>query len=349
MKKKVLVIGAGIAGISAALELAKCDFYVYLLEKNASIGGWVSSFTCKAHDKCTKCSVCVAKRKIREVLVHPDISILTNSTLKQCHGEIGHFDVEIEQNPMHTDQELQEQKLAVHAIIPAIGFELFDVKQYGRLGYGRYRGVLTGFDLEKTMLENGNLHFPVNNTHAPSIAFIQCAGSRNDNNNYCSRVCCKYAMRFALLIKHLNPAVSVTIFFIDIQNAGKGFAPVYEECVGSIQFIRGIPVEVIENPGKRLEVRYENIAQGNVKRDVFDFIILSAGIVPRPGTWDLARKLGINLDEYGFFGTTGTFNSNDTNVKGIFTAGSCQGPKDIPDTIAHGIAAAERIVEVFAK
>jgi heterodisulfide reductase subunit A len=166
-------------------------------------------------------------------------------------------------------------------------------------------------------------------------------------------------MRFALLIKHQDPSVEVTIFYIDLQNAGKGFAQFYEECREKLRFIRGVPVEVLETPSGRLEVRFENISEGEVKRELFDMVVLSVGMVPRMSRFassrhtgdslDLALNLGINLNEYGFFDTIEPFSSNETNVKGIFVAGACQGPKDIPNSIASGIAAAEKAMEEVKK
>ena len=142
-------------------------------------------------------------------------------------------------------------------------------------------------------------------------------------------------MRFARLIKYQNPDAEVTIFYIDLQTAGKGFAEFYEECQKSIRFVRGIPVEILETSPGKLEVKFENISEGKVGRETFDLVALSVGIAPRKDSWDLARILGINLGDYGFFDTKEPFNPVETNVEGIFLAGTCQGPKDIPDSIAH--------------
>ena len=108
-------------------------------------------------------------------------------------------------------------------------------------------------------------------------------------------------------------------------------------------------MEILETSSRELEVRFENILQGKVGRELFDMVILSVGIAPRKDSWDLARTLGINLGDYGFFDTKEPFNSIETNVEGIFLAGTCQGPKDIPDSIAHGISAAERATEVLER
>ncbi len=407
----VLVIGGGISGIASALELANGGLSVYLIEKEATVGGYAASFCCKATDVCSNCSVCVVPSKIKEAVIHPQISLLTNSTVQKVSGEVGDFRVEITQKPQYIslerciacgmctevcptepkaiylpsaeaipfsyilDERLclrfkgeycnlcrescptnaidfkrksKRQELSVTTIIVATGFEVFDGREIGSLGYGRYPNVLTGLDLERMFNREGLLKLPSNGKEPQNIAFIQCVGSRNESHCYCSQVCCKYAMRFARLIKYQNPNAEVTIFYIDLQTAGKGFAEFYEECKESIRFIPGVPVEILEAHSGELKVKFENILEGKVNREVFDLVVLSVGMVPRKDSWDLARILGINLGDEGFFDTK-PLNSIETNVEGVFLAGTCQGPKDIPDSIAHGMAAAKRAMEVLVR
>lgn len=412
MNKSIAVIGAGISGITSALELANSSFRVYLIEREAAIGGQAASFCCKATEVCTKCSVCLVPQSLAQVAVHPQISILTNSTVSAVSGELGNFRVEVWQKPQYISPEKciacgicadvcptepkaihppspdaipycyvidatqclrlrdekcnlcqgicptnaiafdlkpKRQELSVGAIIVATGFEVFNAREIGSLGYGRYPNVLTGLDLERIFKDQGFLKLPLNGKKPKKIAFVQCVGSRDERHGYCSQVCCKYAMRFAQLIKYQSPDAEVTIFYIDLQTAGKGFAQFYEECREGIRFIRGVPVEILETSSGELEVRFENISEGKVERETFDLGTLSVGITPREDSWDLAKILGINLGDYGFFDTKEPFNSIETNVEGIFLAGTCQGPKDIPDSIAHGIAAVERATEVLEK
>ena len=412
MNKSTVVIGGGISGITSALELANSGFRVYLIEREAAIGGQAASFCCKATEVCTKCSVCLIPQSLAKVAVHPRISILTDSMVAGLSGEMGDFKVEVLRKPQYISPERciacgicaelcptepkailppspeaipycyvinerlclrlrgekcnlcqgicpttsiafelkpEKQELHVGAIIVATGFKVFNAREIGSLGYGRYPNVLTGLDLERIFNREGYLKLPTNGREPKNIAFIQCVGSRDESHGYCSQVCCKYAMRFARLIKYQNPDAQVTIFYIDLQTAGKGFAQFYQECRESIRFIRGVPVEILPTPSSELEVRFENISEGKVERETFDLVTLSVGIAPRKDSWDLAKILGINLADYGFFDTKEPFNSVETNVEGIFLAGTCQGPKDIPDSIAHGIAAAERVMEVLEK
>jgi heterodisulfide reductase subunit A len=410
--KNALVLGSGISGIASALELANEGVSVYLLEKEALIGGHSASFCCKATDICSQCSACVVYDKIKEAVTHPQIKLLTNSTIRRVSGELGNFRVEIIQQPRYVDEKRciacglcneacptepkaiyppfagarpfsysldeglclrfkgekcnlcqescptkaiefelkpKEQELSVGAVIVATGFDVFDAREKGSLGYGRYPNVLTGLDLEQIFTREGYLRLPTNGKEPQNIAFIQCVGSRDEGHGYCSQVCCKYAMKLAGLIKYQNPDTQVTIFYIDLQTTGKGFAQFYENYKESIRFVRGVPVEILQTSSCELEVRFEDIAQGKVCRDTFDLVVLSVGISPGKNSWDLARVLGINLADDGFFDTRHPLSSNETNVDGVFVAGTCQGPKDIPDSIAHGIAAASKAMQVLAE
>jgi heterodisulfide reductase subunit A len=410
--KNVLVIGAGISGVASALELANAGVNVYLIEKEAAVGGHSVSFCCKATNICSQCSACVVHDRIKEAVTHPQLKVLTNSTVKRLSGEVGSFRVEIIQQPGCVDEERciacglctevcpadpraiyppsagatpfsyildeglclrfkgqrcdlcqkncptkaiefkvrpKEQELSVGAIIVATGFDVFDARAKGSLGYGGYPNVVTGLDLEQVFSREGYLRLPKNGREPENVAFIQCVGSRDTGHGYCSQVCCKYAMKLAGLIKYQNPDAKVTIFYIDLQTAGKGFTQFYEEYKKSIRFIRGVPVEILQTLSDELEVKFEDISQGKVCRDTFDLVVLSVGISPGKSTWDLARILGINLADDGFFDKKGFLSSNETNVDGIFVAGACQGPRDIPDSIAHGIAAASKAMQVLAE
>jgi len=154
-------------------------------------------------------------------------------------------------------------------------------------------------------------------------------------------------MKLAALIRHQSPDTKVTIFYIDLQTAGKGFARFFDDYRGDIRFVRGVPVEILQTASGELEVKFEDISQGKVCRDTFDLVVLSVGISPRTDSWDLARILGIDMADDGFFDTATSVGSNDTGVGGIFLAGTCQGPKDIADSVAHGIGAASRVMELL--
>ncbi len=410
--KSVLVFGSGVSGVASALELANAGISVYLVEKEAVVGGHSASFCCKATDVCSRCSACVVLDKIKEAVAHPRIRVLTYSTIARLTGELGNFQVGIVKQPHHVDEQRciacgvctevcpvnpkaihppsaeatpfsyvldeglclrskgekcdvcrancptqaiefalkpKEQELNVGAIIVATGFDVFDARMKGSLGYGRYSNVLTGLDLEQVFTREGRLRLGADGKEPRNIAFVQCVGSRDEGHGYCSQVCCKYAMKLAGLIKYQSPDTRVTIFYIDLQTAGKGFAQFYEKYKQSIRFVRGVPVEVLQTLPGELEVKFEDVSEGKVCRDTFDLVVLSVGISPGRNSWDLARILGINLTDEGFFDVRDSIGSNETNVDGVFVAGTCQGPKDIPGSISHGIAAASKAMQVLGQ
>lgn len=410
-KRNVLVVGSGISGVAAALELANAGVSVFWVEKEAVVGGYSASYCCKATDVCTKCSACVVHDKIKESLSHPQIKLFTNCTIERLSGELGNFSVGIVQQLPYVDEERciacgicgevcpaepkaiysrpaeavpfsyvidekrclrfkgekcdacarncptraidferkpKKQELSVSAVIVATGFDVFDARLKGSLGYGRYPNVLTGLDAEQAFTREGLLRLPTTGKEPKRIAFVQCVGLREHGRKYCSHVCCKYAMKLAGLIKYQDPDAQVTIFYIDLQTTGKGFAQFYEKYKSSLRFIRGVPVEVLQTTSGQLEVKFEDISQGKVSRDTFDLVILSVGIAPKKNSWELAKILGINVGDDGFFEVKDCLSSNETNVEGIFVTGTCQGPKDIPDSIAHGIAAASKVMQVLA-
>ena len=241
------------------------------------------------------------------------------------------------------NNKLGRQDRTVDAIVVATGFDVFDPKQKGSLGYGLYPNVLSSLDAEKTLRQKGSLKC-VDGREPEKVAFVQCVGSRSDSTGkaYCSQVCCKYAIRLARLLKYQNPQVKTTIFYIDLQTAGKGFREFYEQSRDAIRFVRGIPVAVSEGPDKKLRVDFEDFSRAEHAQEPFDMLVLSVGITPRKDAWTLAKALKMNLSEFGFF------NSVDgviTNVEGVYLAGACQGPRDIPEAIAEGIAAAKKVIE----
>ncbi len=408
----VLVVGSGIAGVASALELANAGVSVYLIEKEAVVGGHSASLCCKATDVCSKCSSCVVPGKVKETLIHPQIRLLTNSSVSRLNGEVGNFRVEITQEPRYVDPQRctacglcteicptspkaiyalpadvtpssyilderlclrfkeedchlcrescptkaiqfqlkpKQQVLSVDAIIIASGFDVLNARAKGSLGYGRYPNVLTGLDLEKAFNREGCVGLPTNGKQPQRVAFIQCIGSRDEGHGYCSHVCCKYATKLAGLVKYQSPDSQVTIYYIDMQTAGKGFAQFYEEYKESIRFVRGVPVEVLRTASGELEVRFEDIPRGQVCRDTFDLVVLSVGISPKRQSWELARTFGLNLTDDGFFEIKNSLSSNETNVEGVFLAGTCQGPKDIPDSVAHGLAAGSKAIQLLAE
>lgn len=218
------------------------------------------------------------------------------------------------------------------ALVIATGFTPFNPALKPRLGYGRIPGVLTALELEE-LLRNDQLNW---NPHARSInrvAFIQCVGSRDAHlgHNYCSQVCCAYALRMARLIKAKKPHIDITVFYMDIQSFERNFQRRLREAEAEINLCRAMPSEV--RPGKEgsVEVLYHNPLGSNVWES-FDLVVLSIGISPPDPTPALAF-VAKNSD--GFF--------EMAESDAIFVAGASSGPKSIVETIRQAAAVAEKV------
>ncbi len=345
--KNVLVIGAGIAGITTALEIADKGIIVHLIEKTSSIGGHVQGFCCKAvNNVCTKCGACLLKDKIDKIKIHPNVKIYLDSDVSDISRSRSNFSVQIK----HKNKGMS---IKIDAIVVATGFTQFDARGKGRFGYGRIPYVFTGLDIEEHFRENGNVgvqYFePLSNKIPKQAAFIQCVGSRDPhlNKGYCSRVCCRYALRLAMMLREVFPEIKVDIFYMDIQSSGKEFNMLYDQCKDDsrIEFIKSIPTRAQEIPEtKSVRVLYEDIAEAKLVERDYDLLVLSIGIMPSEDNQRIESLLGINTDEFGFFEPANNF-STGTNVQGVFLSGTCEGPKSISESIQHAEKTAIDVME----
>lgn len=249
--------------------------------------------------------------------------------------------------------------LSVGAIIIANGFELFDAKGIGEYGYGRYKNVLTSLEFERLVCATGptggHLVRLSDNRVPKRIVFIQCVGSRSlqeDEIPYCSSVCCTYAVKEAILIKEHEPECDVYIFYKDLRAFGKGFQEFVNraEKEWGVKYIKGCPSEIEEDPQTgELVFRYEDVIKGEIEEMTADLVVLCPALLPRRDNKKIAEILKVELDEYGFFKSKDAlFAPVGTNVPGIFMCGYCQGPKDIPESVAQASGAAARVAEVMA-
>ena len=262
---------------------------------------------------------------------------------------------------INLDEQDQEVTVEVGNIIIATGFQPFDAKRMEQYGYGKYPNVLTSLEFERLLNASGptggNIHFRsqdkkghwIFNTEAEkpeSIAIIHCVGSRDKNyNKYCSRVCCMYSLKFSHLILDKLPEAEVFEYFIDMRSFGKGYEEFYERIrEEGVSIIRGKTAKVEQKNGKLL-IRGEDILKAEILENEVDMVILSVGLEPGEDTAKLSAMLGIPISEGGWF-EEANYNTNATGTfrGGIMLAGTCQGPKDIPDAVAQGSAAAARVI-----
>ncbi len=236
----------------------------------------------------------------------------------------------------------------VGSIILSPGFDEFDANRLAAYGYGRYPNVITSIQFERILSASGpfqgNLLRPSDRKAPKKVAWIQCAGSRdrtgNGGNEYCSSVCCMYAIKEAVIAKEHHHEVEPTIFYMDIRAHGKDFDAYFERAKKEygVRFIRSMASRVAERPkSKNLTISYVD-SQGKLKEEEFELVVLSVGLTPSQGAKELASKLGLELDPYGFCRTE-EFSPLQTSRPGVYVCGAFQGPKDIPETVAQASGA----------
>ncbi len=420
MSGSVLVVGGGVGGIQASLDLAESGYFVYLLENSPAIGGVMAQLdkTFPTND----CSMCILAPKLVECGRHHNIQILSYSDIVDVKGKLGKFKVKIKKKPRGVDTEKctgcgvcmercpvkkipdefnagigfrsainipfpqavpnwpvidQEHciyykkkkcglcqkecaagavifdtepefvEIEVGSIILSPGFEVFEAKLKKEYGYGRFPNVITSIQLERILNVSGpyqgEVIRPSDNTHPINVAFIQCVGSRDVKigNEYCSSVCCTYAIKEAIIAKEHFAEIKPTIFYMDMRTYGKGFEEFYNRAKDEYQvrFIRAGIACVEEVPEtKDLRISYET-EEGKLIEEDFNMVVLSVGLTPPNSAEEFAEKFGIVLDKYGF-SETSLFSPVTTSKPGIFVCGAFQGPKDIPETVIQASGAA---------
>jgi heterodisulfide reductase subunit A-like polyferredoxin len=253
------------------------------------------------------------------------------------------------------DQKEETIELKAGAVILAPGLTEFDARIRGEFGHGRHPNVVTNVQFERMLSAagpyGGQLRRPSDSEEPKRIAFIQCVGSRDAvlGNRYCSAFCCMAAIKEAIIVREHSPNVQVTVFYTDIRAYGKGFDRYYERAKEEygIEFIRGMISRVVELPRtKNLRVSYVPDEGERVDRE-FDMVVLSAGLQPGEQVKRIAENLHVRLNEFGFCQTS-PLEPVRTSREGIFVAGVFQEPKDIPETVMQGSAAAAGAMQLLS-
>ncbi|MBU0704169.1 MAG: CoB--CoM heterodisulfide reductase iron-sulfur subunit A family protein [Chloroflexi bacterium] len=422
MIERALVIGAGISGMQAALDIANSGYEVILVEKEPTIGGHMAqlSETFPTLD----CSSCILTPRMVEVGQHTNIRRLLLSEVTDVEGEAGNFDVKILRHPRyviedkciacgacakvcpvkvpseferglaersaiympfpqavpaiyHLDRDVCEDcgkcaekcpaqaidydmqpetlEIGVGAIIVATGYELYDGEEVRAYGYGSHPDVLNGLEFERLLSASGptggEVIRPSDGKVPKELVFIQCAGSRNPEHGmpYCSKICCMYTAKHAILYKHRVHDGQVYSFYMDIRAGGKG----YEEFVtrameeDHMLYIRGRVSKVFPQNGK-LIVWGADTLTGQKIEIAADMVVVASAMVPSAGARQVAEMLGIEVDEFGFYTPSNEeMTPVESRVPGIFLAGVGLGPRDIPETVAQASGAAAKVLALF--
>ncbi|MDD4876388.1 MAG: CoB--CoM heterodisulfide reductase iron-sulfur subunit A family protein [Dehalococcoidales bacterium] len=349
------------------------------------VSGFVGNFNVKIRkkaryvnaDKCTGCKICqekcpwkvdsefevsMGKRKAIYVPFDqavPNVPVIDtencayfkNGKCRLCEKfcEVGAIDFE---------QKDELVDIEVGAIIVATGFEVFNPEPISQYGYKKFDNVVTGLEFERLVNSAGPTGGEIvlkDGTAPKSVVIVHCVGSRDKNyHEYCSRVCCMYSLKYAHLIKEKTDA-DVYQMYIDMRCFGKGYEEFYDRLSEEgVNFIRGKVAEVTKNTvteeeGKLL-VSVDDTLLGNIVKVPADMIILSIGLEPQADASTVARLFNISRSADGFFlEKHPKLDPVATTTDGVFVVGCCQGPKDIPDTVAQASAAAARVLAMISK
>jgi heterodisulfide reductase subunit A len=346
-----LVVGGGIAGMFAALDVAEAGFPVCLVEQSDRLGGRVADLN--RVFPTLEPVVELLEPFIERVQAHPNVTVFLNAQVTGVEGYVGNFTVTVgksgnwETGRLVEDADVDQstglpvyQSFDVGSIIIATGYDVFDPHRKPELGYGQYPNVITSLEMERQLVE-GDL--TVDGRTPQRVAFIQCVGSRDVQvgNPYCSRVCCMYTAKHARLVRERLPESDVTVFFMDVRTFGKGAEEFFDEArAKGVRYRRG-SVSEITRRGDRVVLMGEDTLQGRPIEFEADLVVLAVGMEARSDAADLSTLLKLPRSSDGFFlELHPKMRPVDTSVDGVFLAGCCQGPKDIPDAIAQAKAAA---------
>ncbi|MDY6892564.1 MAG: CoB--CoM heterodisulfide reductase iron-sulfur subunit A family protein [Chloroflexota bacterium] len=253
------------------------------------------------------------------------------------------------------DQQDEEITLKVGAVIIAIGFDPYDPTSMTEYGYGRFKNVVTGMEYERLICASGptggHLHRLSDDHRDPKkIAFIQCVGSRDlHHNRYCAGVCCMHSTKEAILANEHDNDIHSYIFYIDVRASGKGFQNYVAraEKEYNVTYIRSRVAEITEDADQNPVIWYEDTSSQEVKSMTVDMVVLATCMVPREGVDSISEATKVDLTEYKFFKTS-SMSPVDSTIPGIFACGYCQGPMDIPESVAQASAAAARAAEIVS-
>jgi heterodisulfide reductase subunit A len=322
-----LVIGGGIVGMEAALNLANQGFEVHLVEKEPELGGTLRSIN-KLFPTNQE-AVNLIKPLVEQVKSHPKIKTYLSSKVKQVTGFIGNFDVNL-------DKKGKDNQFNVGTIIVAVGAQ--PLKPTGQYGYGKITNVLTQLELEERMKKGEPL--------GQNIVMINCVGARVPERTYCSRICCMTAIKNASLIKESNPKAKVWILHRDLMTYGVDFESYYRKAMElGVRFIRYSlerPPEVIgDKKAERIKV-YHELWRREIELPC-DMLVLTTPLIPAEDNQNISKMLKVSLDEFGFFLEAHLkLRPVEFAMDGIYICGSARWPTDVTEGISQAYAAASK-------
>ena len=332
--KAVLVIGGGLAGMTSALNMAGQGFEVYLVERQADLGGMARRlhYTLEGADVQAHLA-----ELVRKVYRHPSIHVSTDATVEAGAGYVGNFTTRVR-------CEGRIKEIRHGAAVVATGAEEHKPAEYL---YGEDDRVVTLLELEGRIAGKDEAV-----ANAQSVVMIQCVGCRTAERNYCSRVCCGQAIKNALKLKQLDPGMEITVVFRDMRTYGFREEYYREAAAKGVRFIRYTPEDkpVVEAAGKLLRVTVGDPILGHKVALEADLVALAAAVVPSATSQELSRLLKVPLSPDGFFQEAHVkLRPVDFAADGVFLCGTAHYPKDIAETISQANGAAGRVVNLLSQ
>ncbi len=336
-------------------------------------------------EKCTGCGLCITKCPIKKKAYNsfeenlayrpavyvpfpqavPNIPVIDETVctyykngkcsmcVKVCGREAIAFD---QQDSLVTED--------IGAIIVATGYKLYsidkkpegsEIKGYGEYGYGKYKDVVDGLQFERIASASGptegEFKRPSDGKEPKKVVFIQCVGSRDESKgfSYCSKICCMYTAKHAMLYKHKVHDGEAYVFYMDIRSGGKMYDEFVRRAIeeDGVKYIRGRVSKITEENGKYIVKGEDTIAGMPVTIDA-DMVVLATAMIAQPEASELAQTIGIPYDKYGFYNEAHPkLRPIESTTGGVFLAGACQSPKDIPESVAMASAAAAKALVLF--
>ena len=429
--KTALVLGGGIAGIQAALDIATAGHKVILVEREPSIGGHMAqlSETFPTLD----CSQCILTPRMVEAAQHPNITLYTYSELESLDGFIGNFKATIRKKARGIDEKLctgcglctqkcptkkipsefnaglgkrtaiyvpfpqavpnkpvidrdhctyyrngkcklcervcptkalrydQEDELItvdVGAVVVATGYDIKGTDFFPEYGYGKHPDIVNGLQFERLASASGPtlgvMKRPSDGKTPETIVFIACAGSRDPAKgiDYCSKICCMYTAKHAMLYKHKVHGGKAYVFYMDIRAGGKMYDEFVRRAIeeDEVTYVRGRVSRIYERDGQLIVKGVDTLLGSRPVEIKADMVVLATAMVANENAEQLAQKLKVSYDRDKFLSEAHPkLRPVEMNTAGIFVAGACQAPKDIPETVAQASGAASKVAGLFAR
>jgi heterodisulfide reductase subunit A len=346
LTKKAMVIGGGVAGISAALDIADAGYPVILVEKSDHLGGKMADLSgtylnlSSAPDLLT--------RRIDRALNHPNIQAITNAEVVQVDGYVGNFNATVKR--VGQDAILPYD---VGAVVAATGYDRYALSRLSEYGGGTIPDVMDGLTFEAMLAPGAKLQRPSDGKTPREVVFVQCAGSRDPEHGvpYCSKVCCMVVAKQAILFKERVPHGQAYVFYIDIRSAGKGYDEYVQRAMTEARalYLRG-KVSKIFQDGDKVIVWGSDTLSNRAVEIAADLVVLATPMAAPDGAQELARRLHISTNADGFYNEAHPkLRPVESLTAGIFLAGTGQGPKDIPETVSQAGAAAAKVLQLFSR